>query len=522
MKTILKRIFLALVLLFGPVCLFFITAQGMTAVNWALLPAFLFWFFLFGIWYLVFGRASAKTRFLRFFLVLGSFFLLGLIGSSLLRYEGSSSGSSFPKFAWVWESEPNESPGGMASVSKELSEEEILKAAENVLDFLGPDRDGMWDSASFSTNWSDQEPQLLWKRPIGKAWSSFVVHGGQAITQEQAGDAERVSSYALSNGELIWHHDDPETRLLLERAENSGGAMGGDGPRATPVIHKDSVFSLGATGILNCLDLNTGEKRWSRQVVREFGRETQRWGLASSPLLIADLNIVVVASSDVPGATLVAFDLTTGEDRWVFEGQGASYSSPRILEFFGQRQIVSVNAHSVTGLAPETGKLLWRYDWRGNLPKVGQPLKISPNRILATASYGVGSPLLELSRDGENWSVTELWKSTRMKTKFSSAAIVGEYAYGLDEGRLACIDLASGGKVWKKEKFGFGQHLLFGDHLLVQTESGEIVMGRLTPEAFEETGRIPALSSMTWNVPTVAGRVLLVRNDKEAAAYLLP
>ena len=67
------------------------------------------------------------------------------------------------------------------------------------------------------------------------------------------------------------------------------------------------------------------------------------------------------------------------------------------------------------------------------------------------------------------------------------------------------------------------QHLLFGKHLLIQAEQGEVVIGRLTPEGFNETGRIDdALSSMTWNAPSVAGRLLLVRNNKEAVCYLLP
>ncbi len=120
------------------------------------------------------------------------------------------------------------------------------------------------------------------------------------------------------------------------------------------------------------------------------------------------------------------------------------------------------------------------------------------------------------------FSAEQIWKTTYLKTKFSSAAVIGDHAYGLDEGRLACIGLADGKRVWKKDKFGFGQHLLFGEWLLVQTEPGDVVIGKLGPEGFAESGRIPALSSMTWNTPALAGRVLLVRNDVEASAWLLP
>jgi outer membrane protein assembly factor BamB len=193
------------------------------------------------------------------------------------------------------------------------------------------------------------------------------------------------------------------------------------------------------------------------------------------------------------------------------------------MEFGGVRQIVTIDYSAVCGLDPATGKTLWSHDWPGTFPKVGQPIAVGGDRLLVTASYGVGSLLLKIQKAADgSFAVERLWKTTYLKTKFSSAAVIGDHAYGLDEGRLACIALADGKRVWKNEKFGFGQHLLFGSTLLVQTESGEVVVGTLDPGRFTESGRLPALSSMTWNPPTVAGRVLLVRNDLEAAAYLLP
>ncbi|MEM7601097.1 MAG: hypothetical protein AAF357_06735, partial [Verrucomicrobiota bacterium] len=106
--------------------------------------------------------------------------------------------------------------------------------------------------------------------------------------------------------------------------------------------------------------------------------------------------------------------------------------------------------------------------------------------------------------------------------KHQNTHIIDELAYGIDEGRLAAINLSDGSKAWKNQKVGFGQQLLFGDQLLVQTERGPVIIGSIGPEGFEERSRLEALDSMTWNVPTVAGRFLLVRNDREAACYLLP
>ena len=518
-----RRITLVLALISGPVVIAGIINQGMTYLNWLIPVACILWLLLLGLWYLALGRGSLLHRARRFFVAIGSVVLMGLLGALLLRYEGSSSGSSFPRFSWRW-SKPDTGPGAIdaAAPSGPGIRGDVTELAADLVDFLGPDRDGVWETASFGTDWESQPPELLWRRPIGKAWSSFSVSGGRIVTQEQRGDDERVTCLDLVTGNELWSHSDAGIRLLLEREENAGAAMGGDGPRATPTIHGCKVYTMGGTGIVNCLSLESGELLWSRPLIKELGGGIQRWGMASSPLVLPEENAVVFVGSDQPGTTLVACDLATGKDLWRYEGTGASYSSPRVLSFDGVRQIVSVNAQDICAVDPATGERLWRHSWSGPFPKVGQPLVWQDDKILVTASYGAGSLLLQISSSNGKFEVTRLWKSTAMKTKLSSAAILGDHAYGLDEGRLACIDLETGERVWKNQKFGFGQHLLFGNHLLVQAESGEVVIGTISPTAFEKEGRIAALSGMTWNVPVVAGRILLVRNDKEAACYLLP
>jgi len=522
-----KYILLAIIILLAPAFIAYVQAQGMTYSNWFFVPATLVWLLLLSLWYLWFGKGIFKKRARNFGIGLFSFVVTSYALSQLLRYEGSTSGSSYPKFSWIWQNEDPSSEPVSASEPKNssssISRETLEAAAADLTQFFGPDRNAMWPEAPFATNWSDDAPVEVWRRPVGEGWSSFTVSGHRAITQEQIGDDETVSCIDLFSGEALWQYSDKGVRLLLSKADQPMAEMGGEGPRSTPTIHDGKVYSLGATGILNCLDLETGDKIWSRQVLEDIEGSNHDWGVANSPLVLPQHGIVVLPGSKAPGITIVALDLESGETVWTCEGNGATYSSARLIDFFGTPQIVSVNLKDVTGHDPKTGETLWTYDWPGNFPRVGQPNKIGEDQLLLTASYGMGSPLLKLSRTGDAWSVERVWNSTRLKTKFSSAAIIDDYAYGLDEARLACINLADGRIVWKGEKYGFGQHLLFGDHLLIQAEQGHIVIGQLTPEGFTETGRIDdALSSMTWNAPAVAGRFLLVRNNKEAICYLLP
>ncbi len=525
MQSLLRFTSLALVLLITPGVALWVHRSEMTHLWWIVPGAGLLSLLGCGIWYLAYGKGTPARRWRRFGSGVLIFLLLGFAASRAIRYEGSTSGSSFPKFSWSWT--PKETEMNAATVETVLpgrpQDLDLAETAADLTDFLGPDRDGMWESPTFGTEWQSHPPELLWRRPIGKGWSGFTVLGNRAFTQQQIGDDEHVTCLDLATGADLWSHADPQTRLLLERAENGGAAMGGDGPRATPILHAGRVYTMGSTGIVNCLDLETGEEIWNRHLIRELGAVAQRWGMASSPLILETEGLVVFAGPDDAGPTLIACDPGTGETRWTHTGTGASYSSPRLMSYGGVRQIVTVDHGAVCGLDPSTGTVLWTHDWPGTFPKVGQPIAVGDDRLLVTASYGVGSLLLRIEKNAEGaFTVTRLWKTTYLKTKFSSAAVWGDHAYGLDEGRLACISLADGKRVWKNEKFGFGQHLLFGSSLLVQAESGEVIIGTLAPEQFKETGRLAALSSMTWNPPTVAGRLLLVRNDREAAAYLLP
>ena len=94
--------------------------------------------------------------------------------------------------------------------------------------------------------------------------------------------------------------------------------------------------------------------------------------------------------------------------------------------------------------------------------------------------------------------------------------------YGLDDGTMTCLDPADGSRRWKAGRYGHGQLLLVGDVILVQTEMGEIVLVEPDPERHREVTRFQVIDGKVWNPPALAGPLLLVRNDREAALFLLP
>ena len=190
----------------------------------------------------------------------------------------------------------------------------------------------------------------------------------------------------------------------------------------------------------------------------------------------------------------------------------------------GREQILSVNSNSVTGHDPASGSVLWKFDWPGMFPKVCQPVQVTPERILITTSYGLKSHLLEIKpgADGK-MTVASVWAGSAPRPKFSSATVFGTHAYALDEGTFCCVDLVTGERGWREGRYGFGQQIRLGEHwMLVQAEKGFVALVKANPERLEEVSRLEALHGKTWNPPTLAGRWLLVRNDREAVCFELP
>ncbi len=298
--------------------------------------------------------------------------------------------------------------------------------------------------------------------------------------------------------------------------------QGGDGPRATPTVQDGRVFACGATGILDCLEAASGQLIWSRDVLKENNLANLTWGVSASPLVFDDK--VVVTGGLTDGPTVLAYRRSDGEPLWHAGTDKASYASPILATLAGRRVVLSFNAGSLTAHDPATGDVLLNYPWSdGKMPKAAQPVVIEGHRVFISAGYGAGCELVDIQAGADGKLVaSQVWKSNRMKTQFNSVALREGFLYGLDDGLLACVEVATGARQWKDGRYGSGQTLLVDDLVIIQSEPGPVFLAEARPDGFRELGRLPALSAKTWNYPTLAGRYLLVRNSEEAVCYELP
>jgi outer membrane protein assembly factor BamB len=385
------------------------------------------------------------------------------------------------------------------------------RLVEDYPQFLGPRRDGTLPDLRLARDWTGRPPRRLWRQRIGAGWSAFAVVGTLAVTQEQRGDEEFVVAYDVATGRPRWSHGDKARYETL---------IAGIGPRATPTIVDGRVFTLGGTGILNALDLSTGRRLWTHQVVEEAGAKVPDWGKSCSPLVAGGR--VIVSAGGAGGRSLVAYDAGTGAKDWSGGNDRSGYSSPVLATIAGRPQVLILNHASVSAHDPETGAVLWDHAFPDEQPNVAQPVPLPGDRVLLSAGYGIGAKLYQIAtRDDGILEARVVWESPRLKSKFANMLVHGGFVFGLDDGVLTCIDPATGERRWKGGRYGHGQILLAGDLLLVQTEEGELALVEAVSDAHREIARFRILDGKTWNTPALAGSVLLVRNDQEAAAYEL-
>lgn len=377
--------------------------------------------------------------------------------------------------------------------------------------FRGKDRDGVVHGTTIATNWTEHPPKLVWKHGVGPAWSSLIVVGNRLFTQEQRGEKELVVCYDAGSGAEVWAHED------MTRFDEP---VSGPGPRATPTFAGGRLYALGGTGRLNCLETGTGRVVWTRDIKEDSGAPVPMWAFASSPLVSEQL--VIVHAGGEAGKGLLAYRAASGELAWAVPAGLSSYSSPQLTTLAGVPQCLMLHDSGLTAVDPATGKKFWQTGLAiKNSPRSGQPRLVGGNQLLVAALGGLGCSLVEVSRKGDDWTVSSKWDTRELKPEFPDFVVHQGHAYGFDVALFCCLELANGKRTWKEGRYGRGQVVLLADQgaLLISSETGELILLAADARAHNELGRFQAVEGKTWNHAVVRGDRLYLRNAQEMACY---
>jgi outer membrane protein assembly factor BamB len=419
--------------------------------------------------------------------------------------------------------------------------------------WLGPRRDATWREQRLATAIPAGGLPVKWRVPVAEGYAGPAVADGRVY----------VADYGATAGDLANAPNDRTTRSGRERLLCLDAATGkplwkheqdcpysisyASGPRCTPTVADGRVYTLGAEGNLTCLDAATGAVRWSKDFKKDYAAPTPIWGFCGHPLVEGDLLICLVGG---PGSVAVAFDRTTGEERWkALTASESGYCPPTMIESGGLRQLVIWDADNLNALDPKTGRVLWSqplkpmYGMSIMAPQVadtprGQVLFASGiGRVAALYALGGDAPAARLLWRGEPKSAVYCANSTPF--------IAGDTLYGCDcdTGMLTAVALDDGRRLWETlaATTGGDRRGKHGTAFLVRqaapvagdppgstrtwifSETGDLILARLSPEKYEELGRMHLVDptnecfgrEVVWSHPAFAGGCILVRNDRE-------
>lgn len=414
--------------------------------------------------------------------------------------------------------------------------------------WMGPQRDGLWRETGIVRKFPEGGPKVRWRARIHAGYVGPAVAGGalflldrQAGTMPERKPGDR-SQPKIPGHERVFCLDAASGRLRWEHTYDCPYAIDYPaGPRATPVVSGGRVFTLGAMGDLRCFQADDGELVWARQLPAEFHTEPPVWGYAAHPLLDGDRLICLVGGTN---SAVVAFHKDTGQELWrALTAQEIGYAPPVIHTVGGVRQLVVWHPDAISGLVPETGRVLWthRYPVEGKpqRPEVTIALpRFDGDRVFLTSFYQ-GALLLQMpSGAGEAqvvWnrrSKRQSEKEDGLHTVMSTPVIRDGFLYGLCAfGELRCLDLRTGDRRWESLELFGGEGGFFANAFLVPNEDrcfiwndhGELLIGKLSPERFELIDRAKLLEpventrgrDVLWCHPAFANRCAYLHNGQE-------
>lgn len=406
--------------------------------------------------------------------------------------------------------------------------------ADDWAQWMGPQRDNIWRESGIIEKFAEGGPKVLWRTPIDGGYSGPAVANGRVFITDYVTEGnvkvgnfqrdeftgtERVICLDEATGKEIWKHEYPVKYTVSYPS----------GPRCTPNVEDDRVYTLGSEGHLFCFNLADGKIIWQKDLKKEYKTKAALWGYSAHPLIDGD-NLLTLAGGE--GSHIVALDKMTGQEKWrssTSKEQG--YSPPTIIEYAGVRQLVLYRPDAISAVNPDDGTEYWSVPYEATSGSIiMSPIVLG--EYLYVAGYSNKNLLLKLSSDKPG--VTEVWRDKRniiCPVNVQPFAI-DDVVYGFDQkGVLRAVKIPSGERLWETQdvigKRPAGSETAFlvkhEDHFWLFNELGELIIAKITPEGYTEIDRAKVIEQsnlafgreVVWSMPAFANKHAYIRNDNE-------
>lgn len=422
--------------------------------------------------------------------------------------------------------------------------------AEDWPQWMGADRDGVWHETGIIDSFAAGKADIDWEASCGLGYAGpayagdsvylfdyEIANGTVKNNPGQRGElkgAERLRRINAVTGETVWTGEYPATYSVSYPS----------GPRATPTVTDDHVYTLGAMGHLTCFDRRTGDQVWQVDIPTTFGASVPIWGYASHPLFVPgndrrpDTVVTMIGGVD---QAVGAFDAESGKLAWKSRtSKDAGYAPLNLMSYGGAEQLLLFSPAEVAGLDPANGEAFWSVEVEPDYGMSINSPRRAGNRLLLT-SYG---KTLSLVLGEDSPTATVDWRDPGPRSLFTanSRPFVDEgLAYGCDinSGLMRAIRLEDGKTAWESKEpvapkghdrrwrvrhaTAFITKIVGEDRFVLFNDLGEIVFCTLDPKGYVETGRAKVIEptgeafgrKVVWSHPAYGDRAAFVRNDEK-------
>lgn len=419
--------------------------------------------------------------------------------------------------------------GGM-----EISSEVV---ADDWPHWMGPDRTNNWKETGIIDKFPEGGPTVAWEADVAIGYAGPAVAQGKVIVTDFVTDENvKVSNFERlefkGNERVVCLNEKDGKELWQVKYPVNYSISYPSGPRCTPIIDGKQVYTLGAEGHLLCLELQSGNLVWKKELKTEYKTKSALWGYAAHPLIDGD-HLITLAGGK--GSHIVALDKNTGDEVWrSLSAPEQGYSPPTIIEHAGKRQLICLRPGNVSSIDPANGKEIWSVPYEATSGSViMSPVKYKD--YLYVAGYSKKSMLLRLKADHSKPDV--VWEAEGDIAV--SPVNVQPYLddqngilYGLDQtGDMRAMKLEGPELLWATSKpvsdrrVGSGTAFIVrqGEKFWLFNENGELIIANLSPSGYEELDRAKVIEAsnnafnrpVVWSMPAFANKRIYLRNDEK-------
>lgn len=388
------------------------------------------------------------------------------------------------------------------------------RAAGDVTQWRGANRDGVITGFTEPAAWPEQLNQR-WKIEVGLGYATPLVVGNRVYLFSRQGDDEVMSAIDADSGDVVWR-----TAYEAPFTMHSAATPHGPGPKSTPVLSNGRLFAIGMTGVVTAFDAGSGAQVWQKPGSTAVPLYTTH---AFSPIVEGGTVIFHVGGED-QGA-LTAYDVSSGDVVWSWDGDAPGYGSPIVATFGDVRQLVTITKGKLVGIDVATGRLLWERPFvSGNSTNSITPVLYGQTVIV----WGNGDPTtaVGVARRNDQWVAETVWENADIPGRMSNAVMSGDVMFGLTSrnlGQYYAVDAGTGKVLWTSDGRQANNVALVraGDVLFSLEQDGELVVLRASLAGFEPLRRYQVAEAETWTQPAISGNRIFVKDVSTLTLWTL-